>query len=242
MALTFVRPSTVNLAYHIKDDRYSYIEKYDRSEKLKSGVSNRTLAADAFDANAWLVSIRQGLASVPAEHVSPQKKNSSRDLFSFAADSLPPMTSSNSAGFLNGLEATVSTKNANGADRPDCFALVGTNRKGTVLIQWCNPRYKNNYINVAGVMNQATVVVTEFCPGKSRKLVRGDWNIQLSYTATVAVQFAVSKAHFLFTSLGLRHLIVLGGESGGRVVGVITRINLLKESIEERTGYIIDCD
>ena len=53
---------------------------------------------------------------------------------------------------------------------------------------------------------------------------------------------AVSKAHFLFTSLGLRHLIVLGGESGGQVVGIITRINLLRESIADRSGYEIDYD
>jgi len=52
----------------------------------------------------------------------------------------------------------------------------------------------------------------------------------------------VSKAHFLFTNLGLRHLIVLGGETGGQVVGLITRINLLREYIEERMGYSIKYD
>ena len=61
-------------------------------------------------------------------------------------------------------------------------------------------------------------------------------------TGCFSIHSAVSKAHFLFTSLGLRHLIVLGGESGGKVVGVVTRINLLKEFVEERTGYAIDYD
>jgi hypothetical protein len=61
-------------------------------------------------------------------------------------------------------------------------------------------------------------------------------------TCRFSIHYAVSKAHFLFTSLGLRHLIVLGGESGGKVVGMITRINLLKEFVEERTGHIIDYD
>jgi hypothetical protein len=46
----------------------------------------------------------------------------------------------------------------------------------------------------------------------------------------------VSNAYLLFTSLGLRHLVVLGGITGGEVVGVLTRENLLPEYIEARTG------
>ena len=47
----------------------------------------------------------------------------------------------------------------------------------------------------------------------------------------------VSKAYKLFTSLGLRHLVVLGGgESGGEVVGILSRANLVPEYIQERTG------
>ena len=39
----------------------------------------------------------------------------------------------------------------------------------------------------------------------------------------------VSMAHHFFTALGLRHLIVYGNETGGEVVGVLTRVmNLLK--------------
>jgi hypothetical protein len=40
----------------------------------------------------------------------------------------------------------------------------------------------------------------------------------------------------MFTALGLRHLVVLGGLSGGEVVGMLTRVNLLEKSIDERTG------
>jgi len=40
----------------------------------------------------------------------------------------------------------------------------------------------------------------------------------------------------LFTELGLRHLVVIGGEGGGEVVGLLTRINFLSSFIEERTG------
>jgi len=238
--------STVNKAYHIKDDRYSHLEKDTRFEKLKMGISNKTLAADAFDSNAWLVAMRQSLAAAPAEHKTPQRKSKSMGSFALGDDSLPIMTTSNSSGFLNGIEATVSTRKKGDLDAPDCFALVGTNRKGTVIIQWLNPLYRNKYINVAGVMNQATVVVTEFCPGKSFET--GSSNQFYSSVLLTpkclsdCCRFAVSKAHFLFTSLGLRHLIVLGGEGGGKVVGIITRINLLKEYIEERTGYLIEYD
>ena len=46
----------------------------------------------------------------------------------------------------------------------------------------------------------------------------------------------VSKAYLLFTSLGLRHLVVLGGKTGGEVVGMLTREDLLPDYIKTRTG------
>lgn len=56
-------------------------------------------------------------------------------------------------------------------------------------------------MNVASVMNRGTYCVGEECP--------------------------LSKAHSLFTALGLRHIIVLGGENGGQVAGIVTRGDLL---------------
>jgi chloride channel 7 len=90
------------------------------------------------------------------------------------------------------------------------FATVTTNSKGDVYVQWLNPSCKRKWVHVAAVMNRGTYCVTETTP--------------------------LSNAHFLFTSLGLRHLVVLGGKRGGTVVGVVTRINLLKDFIQERTG------
>jgi CBS domain-containing protein len=46
----------------------------------------------------------------------------------------------------------------------------------------------------------------------------------------------VTKVYTLFSSMGLRHLVVLGGESGGEVVGIVSRSNLLPEHIYTRTG------
>jgi len=88
-------------------------------------------------------------------------------------------------------------------------AVIGVNAKGNLFVEWLNPEYKSKYIHVGAVMNRGTYCVNEFCP--------------------------VSKAHLIFTALGLRHLIVLGGPTGGQVVGILTRINFLREYIEERT-------
>lgn len=90
------------------------------------------------------------------------------------------------------------------------FCRVGVRDDGT-LVATLDPQYARKYVNVAAVMNRGTYCVTESCP--------------------------VSKAYAMFTSLGLRHLIVLGGNTGGRVVGVVTRSNLSQEFMQERSGY-----
>ena len=89
------------------------------------------------------------------------------------------------------------------------FGWVGRNAGGQVAVR-LNPKYSKEWVHVAAVMNRGTHTVTEFCP--------------------------VSKAMRMFTALGLRHLIVLGGETGGRVVGIITRANLLPAHIESLYG------
>ena len=86
-------------------------------------------------------------------------------------------------------------------------AVVGVNKKGTVYIKWLPPGNRVKYVNLGAVMNRGTYCVTEFCP--------------------------VSKALSMFTKLGLRHLVVVGGGGGSQVVGMITRINLLRQYIKE---------
>lgn len=94
---------------------------------------------------------------------------------------------------------------------PTEFATVEQNDEGNIIVSWLNPDYTNHFVNIGAVMNRGAFVVTEFCP--------------------------VSKAYNLFTALGLRHLVVLGGSgSGGEVVGVLSRANLVPEYIKERTG------
>jgi chloride channel 7 len=89
------------------------------------------------------------------------------------------------------------------------YGWVGQSRTGQIAVR-INPSYSKKWVHIAAVMNRGTYTVTEFCP--------------------------VSKAMRLFTALGLRHLVVLGGETGGSVVGVVTRANLLSSHIESLHG------
>ena len=78
--------------------------------------------------------------------------------------------------------------------------MVAKNYRGNLYISWMDPTFKKHWVSIEAVMNRGTYTVNHYCP--------------------------VGKAHFAFVRLGLRHLIVLG--VGGRVVGILTRINLLK--------------
>jgi len=88
------------------------------------------------------------------------------------------------------------------------FASVAAKEDGTLFVAWLNADYSNYWVDIGAVMNRGTFCVPEFCP--------------------------VSKAYSLFTMLGLRHLIVLGGDSGGEVVGVLARVDLVPSNIKER--------
>jgi CBS domain-containing protein len=204
----------MNLAYHINDDQYDFAE-FDVKGSVSADTWSRRVAqqsGDEFDTYSWLLSIRRSLASMPPIDNQMRRPNS-RTSLTFGDVSLPPLSAS------KGISEKLETKRDGDVHQkdkgqvPSEFATVATNRKGNVYIRWLNPLHMNKWVNIAAVMNRGTYTVTEFCP--------------------------LSKAHFLFTALGLRHLIVLGGDSGGTVVGIVTRINLLKSSVEDRTGYTI---
>ena len=206
----------MNLAYHINDDRYEFAE-FDMRGSVSTNLHDLNsdkefIDYDELDTYSWLKTLRKNLASMPAIDNKMRRPNSRTSLF-FADDSLPPITPGkwkSDDDNKGGVFATTDMSNAT----HNQFATVATNRKGNVYIRWIDPRNVDRWVHISAVMNQGTYTVTEFCP--------------------------VSKAHFLFTALGLRHLIVLGGDTGGAVVGIITRINLLKRSVEDRTGYSIE--
>jgi CBS domain-containing protein len=206
----------MNLAYHINDDRYEFAE-FDMRGSVSTNMyelnlEKESIDYDELDTYSWLKTLRKNLASMPDIDNKMRRPNSRTSLF-FADDLLPPITPSRyKSDDSNKSGDYVTTDNNNAAHTQ--FATVATNRKGNVYIRWIDPRNVDRWVNISAVMNQGTYTVTEFCP--------------------------VSKAHFLFTALGLRHLIVLGGDTGGAVVGIVTRINLLKCSVEDRTGYSIE--
>jgi len=89
------------------------------------------------------------------------------------------------------------------------FSLSGDTivalRDGKLVI-FLPPEDRVKMVNVAAIMNRGAYTTTEGSP--------------------------LSKTYSMFTSLGLRHLVVLG--SGGKVSGIITRQNLQSHTLEEK--------
>jgi len=96
-------------------------------------------------------------------------------------------------------------------EAPKGFARVGLDRKNhVVIIKWLNPIYKDEVVDLESVMNRGTYFVPE--------------------------DFPLSKAYNLFTLLGLRWIVVVGGMDGCTVVGMLTRESFLDKHIKEYTG------
>ena len=94
---------------------------------------------------------------------------------------------------------------------PKGFARVGRHRRNNVVvISWLNPEYKDDVLDLEAVMNRGTYIVPEHCP--------------------------LSKAYNLFTLLGLRWIVVVGGKDGGTVVGILTRESFVDSYLKLRTG------
>ena len=95
---------------------------------------------------------------------------------------------------------------------PNRFAKVGRDTtNNVVVISWLNPEYQNDVLDLEAVMNRGTYVVPEHCP--------------------------LSKAYSLFTLLGLRWIVVVGGpDGGGTVVGVLTRESFSDSNLKSKTG------
>jgi CBS domain-containing protein len=99
---------------------------------------------------------------------------------------------------------------------PTSFATVGQDPvEGNVVISWLNPANHDDVVNLEAVMNCGAYCVPE--------------------------HFPVSKAYRMFTKLGLRWIVVVGGESGGEVVGILTRATLLNTHIYNQTGIDMSC-
>ena len=187
----------MNLAYHIKDDRYEeFLERSFRGRnELVQVQSNLQEPPMVKLGNKWTGYVRQSVKnldseSLPAKVYGYVKRGASqRSSLESSTRTFPvPVTDSVPAPF----------------PLPSRLP-VHMNSTGQISAR-IHPSDSPKWINIAAVMNRGAKTVTEFCP--------------------------LSTAKLMFEQLGLRHLVVLGGDTGGSVVGVVTRANLLPSHIE----------
>lgn len=197
-----------------KDDRYQYLENRNNDEEEDH---NDELEDDDYDANDYLLSIRDVVASFPGVEQSMMSDDAVQIRIPFAGDdSLPPLNSINMKG-LRKLSSRLTndryhqSENSRHSetDIPTGFAKVGKVGGEIVVIKWLNPNCKNKIVNLSAVMNRGAFCVPHYFP--------------------------LSKAYMLFTKLGLRWIVVTGSSSGGKVVGILTRKNLLPAEIQAKT-------
>ena len=81
------------------------------------------------------------------------------------------------------------------------------------------------------------------CLGVPLRSLGGQWRICgvgcvscKVFRGSVPEHFPLSKAYNLFTLLGLRWIVVVGGVDGGTVVGVLTRESFSESYLREKTG------
>lgn len=218
LVLISILKPLMHWAYHIKDDRYHYIESrnFDEAES----EDDYELEDDDFDLNDYLLSIRDVVGSFPG--VEGSMRRSDRAISFAGDDSLPPLNSTPMQG-IRKLSSRISmtrysTRESDNSGTttstnvPTGFAKVGTGGSSgsNVVVKWLHPRHQDKYVNLSAVMNRGAFS----CPH----------------------YFPLSKVYRLFTKLGLRWIVVTGGESGGNVVGIVTRRNLLPAHIRECTG------
>jgi chloride channel 7 len=238
-------------AFHIKDDRYGNVDDLPQAEAPVEDLDD-----DEFGDNQFLLNIQKTLRDVPPAPgaIKPGSRtsflnsrtmknlnNSSKRISLGGDDAMPRMNAGNfrvdptsskedvdreQRGSLITPEnhhscndSVITTGTADSAMKltnsvqsaPTGFARVGKDSvEDNVVISWLHPAHHNDVVNLADVMNQATFCIPE--------------------------HFPVSQAYQLFTKLGLRWIVVIGGESGGEVMGILTRATLLNSHIYNQTG------
>ena len=181
-------------AYHIKDDRYNYLETENVHEDLED---------DEYDSNQYLLSIHEVVESIRSVETA-MGEDTSRKITFAGDDSLPRLNSTPMQRLRKFTSRAVKPLQQT---PPTGFAKVGSGA-GNVIIRWLNPEYNDRTVNLRAVMNRGALSIPH--------------------------SFPLSKAHFLFTNLGLRWIVITGSK-GGDVVGILTRRNLLPSHIRKCT-------
>lgn len=239
----------MHYAYHIKDDRYDHIipedTEVEEDEEMPPQEATYTRSKWNIIKSALKIKMvvnerKRRLAAdicMPAVDISKlDKSNIIRDDLSDAGinagghdidsddedddDDLSQITShsrSNSelsfgtSRTMNEEDSIFSSSKSPITEAPKGFARVARHRKNNVVvISWLNPEYSDDVLDLEAVMNRGTYSVPEHCP--------------------------LSKAYSLFTLLGLRWIVVVGGKDGGTVVGMLTRESFLDSYLKLKTG------
>ena len=245
----------MHYAYHIKDDRYEYVvevgEEADEDEEMVSSAPPQEVSEmDKRSLGSKWNKVRSALKiemmvnenkrllggdiAMPAVDVSKiDSSNFMRDYDSDAGingggddidsddeeneylEDLSQVSYCKTAKNDSSLDHT-NTKDSDllpksVMEAPKGFARVGRHRKNNVVvISWLNPDYKDDVLDLEAVMNRGTYIVPE--------------------------HFPLSKAYSLFTLLGLRWIVVVGGIDSGTVVGILTRESFLESYLKLKTG------
>ena len=195
---------------HLFDTAYHI--KDDRYDHLQNRAITST--DDEFDRHEWIRNVHNSLHSMPSDiafELADHMVPTAGD------DALPPlrrMVNAASDPYLDKRQDRQRARNGQAFDNaaPKGFAEVGVDDSGNLIVSWLEPGCRDKYVNLSAVMNRGSFCVPEHLP--------------------------LSSARLLFTKLGLRHVVVLGGKSGGEVVGIFTRANLMPAHIEAQTGIL----
>jgi CBS domain-containing protein len=237
--------SLMHWALHVKDDRYS--EDLPSTDALDLG----SLDDDEFGENSFLLHVPKSMSRTSfLNPTTINKMTSSAKRISVGGDDTMPVMNAENLRFAVGVtpeeddrdnmrdkfivapsgshsdpidsmaasdiaEPSSSLLTTSVQSAPIGFARVGQDREGNVVISWLHPAHYDDVVNLEAVMNQGTFCVPE--------------------------HFPVSSAYRLFTNLGLRWIVVVGGETKGDAVGILTRATLLNSHIYNQTGIDMSC-
>ena len=143
----------MHLAYHIKDDRYDYLNRGENP--------SMELEDDDFERNRFLLSIREA-GDVMRDSMSDFDVDASANKISLLGDDSFPLLNSVNQNFkrLRPLQrAQQSIRIA-----PTEFADIGQDEAGNVIVKALNPEYRNHYLNLGAVMNKGTYCVPDDFP------------------------------------------------------------------------------
>ena len=222
----------MHYAYFIKDDRFDHIVEIEEGGKIEASIvpkgeleENKKRSTSKWKKLREIVlndrkRLLDGDITMPVVDMSNlESKSFFRDDDSDAGiDGGGHDIDSDDEGKISNNDSSIDQKTNDSLslsnsviETPNGFAQVKRDRRNNVLvISWLNPAHENDVVDMEAVMNRGTHIVAEHSP--------------------------LSKAYNLFTLLGLRWIVVVGGMDGSTVVGMLTRESFQESYLKMKTG------